>query len=135
MRTSLVLTATLWVVAALAGEPAREERIRAVIGQQLDAIQRHDAEGAFALASPAIQAMFRTPDNFLRMVEKGYPQIYRLRSASFLELFDEDGRLMQKVLVQSKDGKFVMALYEMVEIEGHWRVNGCMLAVPPADET
>jgi hypothetical protein len=41
---------------------------RAVIQAQLDAFQRDDGTAAFAHASPMIKGMFRTPENFMRMV-------------------------------------------------------------------
>lgn len=130
-RILLALGLLLYLAPAAPARVTREDAIQAVIGQQMDAFRRDDGAGAFALASPSIQALFRTPETFLRTVEKGYPQVYRPKSAQFLELVSDGGRLIQKVLVQGSDGTFVVALFEMVEIDGRWRINGCILAVAP----
>lgn len=103
-----------------------EGAIRAVISRQLEAMNRGDGAAAFAFASPMIQAMFGDAPTFMRMVERGYPQVYRSRSHRFLKLDTSDGRLVQRVLVESDAGT-VVARYEMVEIDGAWRINGCVL--------
>jgi hypothetical protein len=121
----------LLLSAAAAVASTHQDAIQGVIGQQLDAFRYDDGERAFALASPGIQAMFGDPETFLRMVARAYPQVYKPRSAQFLDLSQERGHLVQRVLVQGRDGKFVFALYDMVEIEGRWRVNGCVLRVAP----
>ena len=111
--------------AGLAQSP-RETAIRAVIAHQLEALNRGDGAAAFGFASPAIQSLFGDVTNFMRMVEHGYPQIYRSRAHRFLKLDDADGRLLQRVLVESDAGT-VVASYEMVEIDGAWRINGCSI--------
>src|ERR1700741_773019 len=59
--------------------------IRAVINRQLDAFQRDDASGAFALASPGVQQAFGTPQRFLDVVRMAYRAVYRPGRVSFLE--------------------------------------------------
>jgi len=110
---------------ALAQSP-QETAIRGVIARQLEAMNRGDGVAAFALASPAIQSIFGDAANFLRMVERGYPQVYRSRSHRFLKLDSTQGRLIQRVLIESDTGT-VLARYEMVEIDGVWRINGCSI--------
>lgn len=129
----LGLALILCLAPAASAENKYQEAIQTVIGQQLDAFRHDDGARAFALASPGIQAMFGTPEVFLRAVAEAYPQVYKPRSAQFLDLAYERGRLVQKVLLQGRDGKFVFALYDMVEIDGGWRVNGCVLRVAPRD--
>ncbi len=129
----LALGLLLCLAPAASAANKHQEAIHRVIGQQLDAFRHDDGARAFALASPGIQAMFGTPETFLRVVAKAYPQVYRPRSAQFLDLGYAGGRLVQKVLLQGRDGKFVFALYDMVEIDGRWRVNGCVLRVAPGD--
>lgn len=114
-----------WAPAVLAQSP-QEAAIRGVITRQLDAMNRGDQAAAFAIASPAIQAMFGDAPNFMRMVQQGYPQVFRSRSHRFLKLGTTDGRLIQRVLVESDNGT-VVANYEMVEIDGVWRINGCAI--------
>ena len=116
----------LAMTSAMAAETPRETAIHAVIAGQLAAINRGDGVAAFAFASPAIQSQFGDATNFMRMVERGYPQVYRSRRHRFLKLWDADGRLIQRVLIESDAGT-VVASYEMVEIDGRWRINGCTI--------
>jgi hypothetical protein len=62
----------------------------------------------------------------MRMVELGYPQVYRSRGHRFLQLDASQGRLIQRVLIESDAGT-VVARYDMVEVDGAWRINGCSL--------
>jgi hypothetical protein len=117
----------LWAWAPIAVAQALDEaRLREVITRQLDAMNRGDDAAAFAIASPAIQTLFQDAPTFMRMVQLGYPQVYRSRSHRFLKLDTSDGRLIQRVLVESEAGT-VVARYEMVEIDGAWRINGCTI--------
>jgi len=112
-------------------EDARRAGILDVIGAQLGAFQADDAEAAFAFASPDIQAMFGTPENFLRMVAESYAPVYRPRAVTFLDLVDRDGRLVQRVLFTGPDGRQVLALYMMTQqADGTWRIAGCVLMTP-----
>ena len=115
----------LWVPGSVAQVPD-EAQIRSVIVRQLDAMKRGDEAAAFAIASPTIQALFQNAPNFMRMVQLGYPQVYESRAHRFLKLEDLDGRLIQRVLIESDAGT-VVARYEMVMIDGAWRINGCSI--------
>jgi hypothetical protein len=111
---------------AVVAQSAIETAIHDVIGRQLEAMKRADGVAAFAFASPAIQALFGDAANFMRMVERGYPQIYRSRRHRFLQLDGSGGEQIQRVLIESDSGT-VIARYEMVEIDGAWRINGCTI--------
>jgi hypothetical protein len=129
MRKSAETLAAIVLLAiastAIAQSP-QETAIRGVIARQLEAMNRGDGAAAFAQASPAIQSLFGDAANFMRMVERGYPQVYRSRSHRFLKLDSTEGRLIQRVLIESDTGT-VVARYEMVEIDGAWRINGCSI--------
>jgi hypothetical protein len=115
---------------AFAGEPTASDRgaIRQVIEGQMSAFRQNDAAGAFNFAAPGIQAMFGTPENFIRMVETGYPPVYRPREVEFRDLVVRDDLIVQKVLVVGPDGRPVMALYTMeLQPDGKWRIAGCRL--------
>ena len=118
------LVLALWCAAPAFAQSAGDANVRAVITRQLEAMQRGDQAGAFAIASPMIQQMFRDAPNFMTMVERGYPQVFRSRSHRFLKLDTIDGRLIQRVLIESDAGT-VIGNYEMIEIDGVWRINGC----------
>lgn len=99
-----------------------------VIRKQLDAFQGDRAAEAFGYASPGIQQMFGTPDNFMAMVRQGYPPVYRPRSVDFGELITTEGRIVQKVLFIGPDGVPVIAEYFMErQPDGSWRIDGCRL--------
>lgn len=107
---------------------ADREAIRRVISQQLDAFQRDDEIEAFSYASPSIQAQFKTPAEFMRMVRSGYEAVYRPRSTRFLEAIVMDGQIVQPLEVVAPDGSLVMAFYLMErQPDGSWRISGCVL--------
>lgn len=138
MRAVLTLLALCMTTfaAPVFGADAREQQIRDVIVQQIEAFRRDDAESAFAIASPKIQEMFGDSRRFMAMVTGSYAAVHRPRTVRFKELVGlGDGKLVQRILLQGPDGAFTMALYEMVEIDGRWRINGCVLDAAPGEET
>jgi Domain of unknown function (DUF4864) len=120
-----VIMLLAWVPPAGAQGPD-EPKMREAITRQLDAMHRDDAAAAFAIASPAIQSIFQDAPTFMRMVQLGFPQLYRSRNHRFLKLDTSDGRLIERVLIESDVGT-VVARYELVEIDGLGRINGCIL--------
>jgi hypothetical protein len=102
--------------------------IQTVIEQQLKAFRQDDAAGAFAFASPSIQAKFGTPAVFLRMVQTAYQPVYRPRHVTFKELQLKDGVPTQEVFLVGPDGVPVMAFYLMQkQPDGAWKIDGCYL--------
>lgn len=123
-----VLTVLACTPAATAGD--NEDAFRSIITRQLEAFKREDGREAFSFASPTIQGMFGTSENFMAMVERGYPQVFSARAYEFLNSVEVDGKTYQRVRITGADGDSVVAHYEMVEIDGAWRINGCFLARP-----
>jgi hypothetical protein len=103
--------------------------IRTVIERQLEAFRRDDAAGAFAFASPEIQAKYGTPENFLALVKTYYQPVYRPRRiGGFTNPHVIEGMVTQPVLLIGPDGKFVLALYTMQkQADGEWKITGCSL--------
>jgi Domain of unknown function (DUF4864) len=102
--------------------------IRAVVEQQLAAFQRDDAGAAFGFASPTIQQIFQSSDNFMRMVRSGYQPVYRPRDVQFGEIETVDGTIIQRVELIGPDGVPALAHYVMQrQPDGSWRINGCFL--------
>lgn len=126
-----LLTALVAFLAWPEIEPSDQDGIRSAITAQLVAFREDDSDAAFAIATPGIQAKFHNAEAFTEMVAMAYPQIYRPRKVTFLDLVETDGLLLQQVLLTGPEGVEVLALYEMVRIDGLWRINGCMLARPP----
>ena len=123
----IALLACLSAPAAHAGEADRPA-IQGVITQQLDAFRRNDADAAYALASPGIQAAFGDPVSFLAMVAHGYLPVYRPRSAEFSTYTEEDGMPVQLVEMIGPDGLAYTARYTMErQPDGSWRISGCTL--------
>jgi hypothetical protein len=97
--------------------------VRTVL-DQLAAFRRGDWSAAYAFASSAIQAQF-PPEAFRTMVTRGYAPIARSVGATVGRVEALDGqRGLVEVRVAGENGETVDALYELVEEQGRWRVNG-----------
>lgn len=127
MRAAVLAVVTI-TGAALADDGAE---IRGVIGDQIAAFRADDLATAFGYASPTIQGMFRTPENFGRMVAGGYPMIWRPDAVSFLGLREEGGRPVQRMGFRDAAGGFHLFDYLMVEGADGWRIDG-VVPVPDA---
>src|SRR5262245_62121536 len=135
-----IFRAVLLVLALAAGLPAQASgrvtgldllEIRAVINRQMDAFQRDDAGGAFALASPGVQQAFGTPQRFLEVVRMAYRAVYRPGRVAFLEPMLFSGDVVQQVQITDRAGNVWLAYYSMQRQEdGSWRTNGCHLVQP-----
>ncbi len=109
-------------------EVADQQAIQEVIAAQIEAFERDDAEAAFALASPGIQARFGNANNFIAMVRSGYQSVYRPQAKRFLELVIAHGAPMQRVEILDQQGKLQVAVYAMEkQSDGEWRISGCWL--------
>lgn len=127
MRRILTVLAVVWAGAA----GAQQDAIEGTIRSQIDAFLVDDFATAFTFASPMIQGMFGTPDNFGAMVRNGYPMVWRPGDVTFLELREIGGRVWQKVLVSDASGKLWVLDYQMVEGADGWRINGVQILPAP----
>lgn len=129
LLAGVLLAGTCAAAQGVSGDDAAE--IRAVIHRQLDAFKRDDARGAFALASPAVQRTFGTPQKFLDAVRLAYRAVYRPASVSFLEMQVMDSEVVQPLRVTDRAGRVWVAYYAMQrQGDGSWRASGCYLASP-----
>jgi len=135
MRMEKTMRRTLWALlalfAAMGPAAAQSEKIERVIGAQIEAFLADDFERAFDFASPGIRDVFRTPENFGRMVRQGYPMVWRPDRFRFEALEEEGGRLRQEVRITDRAGKAWIADYFMVEVDGAWRIDGVRLREAP----
>lgn len=106
---------------------AEPEDIQAAIDRQLQAFQADDFEGAFTFASPNLQQLFQTPQNFERMVTQGYPMVWKFNAFRFLELREEDGAFWQRVLITDTKGVEHVLEHRMLLTEKGWRINGVQI--------
>ena len=125
-------------VAAFAQSISETEKteFQRIIAAQISAFRADDGPTAYSFAAPVVRNIFPTPEIFMSMVKRGYPQVYRPQSFNFTEaLIDPLGRPAQKMLVVGPDGKTYEALYSMEkQPDGTWRISGCtLLEIPGLD--
>jgi hypothetical protein len=129
MRTieAVVLAAALWAATASAHDSTAAGS-RAIVERQFDAFTRDDAQGAYALADPAIKEMFVDADRFMAMVRKDYAPVYRHRSVEFGDFSQSgDEASLQATLVDNDNVEWT-ALYSFRRQEnGDWLISGCVL--------
>ncbi len=106
--------------------------IRAVIEDQIAAFKADDGARAFSHASPGIQTRFGNPDNFMKMVQDGYPQVYRPRAVEFQALHQDNHLNVQEVFFFGQNGSAVIARYYLQRnAEGIWKITGVDLRQAP----
>lgn len=130
MARIFVWVMSLWfaVAPAVAQDAAA---IEDVIGSQLDAFNDRDVTEAWQYASPMIQNMFRTPENFGMMVQRGYPMVWDNDDVRYLELRNIAGSLWQKVMIRDAQGNVHVLDYQMIQTPNGWQINGVQLLPPP----
>ncbi|MGY6634992.1 MAG: DUF4864 domain-containing protein [Alkalilacustris sp.] len=118
----LLLLQAVWAGPAVAGE------IRDTIQRQIDAFMADDLEAAFAVASPGIKQMFRTPQRFAEMVRSGYPMVWRPQEVRFLDrrAHPGDGQV-QRVMIRDADGRLHLLDYLMIPGPDGWQIAGVQI--------
>lgn len=122
-----VAALVLWAGTALG---QANEAIEDVIGSQLQAFNDRDVTEAFSYASPMIQGIFREPQNFGMMVERGYPMVWDNSDVRFLDLREEQGMILQRVMIKDAEGVIHTLEYAMIETPNGWQINGVALVAP-----
>lgn len=110
---------------------APNPEIEATIAGQFDAFRAEDAAAAWAYASPNIQGLFGSVENFARMVEQGYPMVWAPGEVDFIDLQSFGGLLVQRVQVIDRAGTAHYLGYQMVQTGDGWRINGVQLLPAP----
>jgi hypothetical protein len=110
---------------------AANPAIQSTINQQFDAFRADDFARAFEFASPMIKGIFGSAENFGRMVQNGYPMVYRPDTVRMLELREVYGRLWQRVMVTDSSGATHLLDYEMIQTESGWQINAVVLLPQP----
>ena len=129
------------MILLLAVLPARAEgptavesaEFQRIISGQIAAFNADDGAKAYSFAAPNVQSIFPTQEVFMQMVQKGYPQVYRQKSATFEDsLLDPAGRPSQKVRLVDLAGRNWIALYSMEkQPDGSWKISGCAILEAP----
>jgi hypothetical protein len=135
MHLRPLLAAMIMVAALLSGTSAqaRQPAFESIISKQIEAFRAGDNETAFSFAAPSLQLMFRTPDNFIAMVKRGYMAVYAPRRFSFPGTeTDAQGRPVQLVEVVDGDGRVWTARYTFEQQpDGSWRIAAVTLEKAP----
>ncbi len=132
LRSVVVMIALCWAgMASAADVLAREPGIEATIDSQIDAFLKDDFARAFSFASPGIQGLFVNHQRFGQMVRNGYPMVWRPADVRYLKLREVAGALWQRVLIRDRAGGVHLLDYQMVRIDGRWRINGVHILREP----
>ena len=123
---SILFALTLSLTFAVPAQ-AQEAGIEDTITRQIEAFQADDFDQAFGYASPSLQSMFRTSENFRQMVTQGYPMVWRPAQVEYLEQRSEDGAIWQKVLITDQKGGVHVLDYRMLQTDEGWKINGVTL--------
>ena len=134
MLRIILVALTLSFAAPLSAQEvlAPNPDIEATIRGQFDAFRDGDLAEAWSYASPAIQGIFQTQENFARMVEQGYPMVWAPGQVDFIDLQTLGGVLMQRVQVIDAQGNLHYLGYAMIQTEAGWRINGVQVLQAPA---
>lgn len=106
---------------------ARDNAIRAIIQDQLEAFQTNDLDRAFSYASPMIKGMFGNPTRFGQMVRDGYPMVWRPANVHFGGVRELGEGRVQTVFFTDQSGAVFEATYEMIRIDDAWQINGVVI--------
>lgn len=106
---------------------AQGVEIKGIISQQFEAFKVDDFASAFEFASPNLQRLFQTPENFGRMVTQGYPMVWRPAEVRYLDLRKDEGTYRQKVLIRDAKGISHVLEYRMQHTSDGWRINGVQI--------
>lgn len=123
----IVLALLVGLAVPAMAKDAKQAAIESIINNQIAAFQADDFPTAFSFASPNIQGIFGSSENFGIMVKRGYPMVYRPDRVQMLELRDVDGRLWQRVLVTDQAGATHLLDYEVIETPEGWQINAVQL--------
>lgn len=65
------------------------------------------------------------------MVRNGYPMVWRPAEVRYLKLREVKGALWQRVLIRDRAGGVHLLDYQMVRVDGNWRINGVHILRAP----
>ncbi len=128
---ALAAAALMAITLAAAPPAAAQSDPRAVIGAQIERFLEGDVAGAFDYAAPGIRRMFGTPENFGRMVQQGYPMVWRPADVRYGSAEERGARVMQRVIITDGAGGVHTLLYEMIPTGETWRIGGVRILAAP----
>jgi hypothetical protein len=130
----LALLIALPGASASAG-PGGGMEARGVIQRQLDAFQRGDADGAFALASPALKETYSNSGNFMDSVRSGNTPFFHRRVTEFDDFILNGDDAAQSVVVVDQDNDVWNVVYKLSrQPNGSWLIDGVLLSKADATD-
>jgi len=126
-----LILAALTAVTLSGPVPAQEGPVQGVIADQIEAFQRDDFDAAFGFASPLIQGLFGTPENFGLMVRRGYPMVWRPADVQYLDQRVEAPYTYQNIRIRDADGAVFNLEYQMIATPDGWQINGVQFIEAP----
>jgi DNA-binding transcriptional LysR family regulator len=102
--------------------------MKRVIGDQIAALRKGDAERAFSYAAEGIREQVGSADAFMAMVQSGYGALLTARYTEFLEGAVIEGTVIQPLRLVAPDNSVRVALYTMQRDGARWRIAGCVIA-------
>ncbi|SHG60055.1 DUF4864 domain-containing protein [Cognatishimia maritima] len=112
---------------------AQGDDIQATIDAQISAFSEDDFAKAFSYASPSIQRIFGDEDRFEAMVRRGYPMVVEPKEVRYFQTRQDEIGYRQQVLFLDQSGASHLLEYQLVQIDGEWRINGVwMVPLGPA---
>ncbi len=133
VRATLVLVGA--VLSATAVGPARadgldaatQDALQSIITKQIDAFGRNDAQTAQSFAAPGIKQKFPDADAFNTMVHQSYAPLIHPKSTRFEPAGTTALGPIEKVMIVDDKGQAWTAVYTFEQVDGQWRINGCVL--------
>lgn len=110
---------------------AQQTEIEGTISSQIEAFKSDDFDTAFTFASPNLQMMFQSPENFRRMVTESYPMVWRPAEVRYLDLREYGGSMFQKVQITDGKGFVHLLLYQMIQTDDGWRIASVQMLDAP----
>jgi hypothetical protein len=112
---------------------ADEVAMRLLIEAQIAAMRADDWSGAFALASPDLQAQYGTPAALQDDVTAHYAPLPAVASAQFIDIVMFRGLPTYRVILAGGDGPMATAYYLVRRLDdGSLRIAGCVLVGVPS---
>lgn len=124
----LVLLGMALPASAASFTAADEKNVRAVVEAQLAAFAKDDADKAFSFAAPNVRQAVGTAREFMVMVRRDYPVVYRPASVAFLKSEGKDDQAIQRVQMADASGASWLAVYSLERQRNKaWRITGCVV--------
>lgn len=116
---------------ATQAQTAHDPAVEATIQHQFDAFLSGDVTTAFSFASPTIQGIFGTAENFGLMVQQGYPMVWRPAAVKYLDLRQGPDGLYQKVAITDQKGALHLLEYQMLPAGDGWMIGSVQVLQQP----